>query len=152
MSPDQHTINLYTIGSSNHSARSFFTLLKENNVKKLIDIRIINNYQLAGFAKGTDLEYYCEAILDIPYIYRPDFAPTKDLLHRARKGLTTWDEYVVEFMDLINKRNVISQVDQDYLEGAALLCAEYEPAHCHRRLLAEYFQTHIPGIEIIHLQ
>ena len=106
---------------------------------------------MAGYAKGKDLEYYCEAILDFPYIYRPDFAPTKDLLHRAQKGVTPWDEYIVEFMGLIKERDVISQVDRHFLDGAVLLCAEYEPAHCHRRLLAEYFQNYIPGIEIIHL-
>ena len=51
-------ITLYTIGFTKKSAELFFNLLRDNNVKKLVDVRISNSSQLAGFAKGKDLEFF----------------------------------------------------------------------------------------------
>ena len=55
-------LTFYTIGFTKKSAEKFFELLKANKVSKLIDVRISNSSQLAGFAKGKDLEYFTKAI------------------------------------------------------------------------------------------
>lgn len=72
-------ITLFTIGFTKKSAERFFTLIRDNGVKQLIDVRISNNSQLAGFAKGKDLEFFTKEICHIPYKHIIDFAPTKDL-------------------------------------------------------------------------
>ena len=51
-------IKLYTIGFTEKSAQKFFELLEQHNVKKIIDTRISNNSQLAGFAKAKDLSFF----------------------------------------------------------------------------------------------
>jgi uncharacterized protein (DUF488 family) len=143
---------LYTIGFTQKTAEEFFTLLAENNVKKVMDIRINNTSQLAGFAKGTDLAFFADSILGIPYEHRPEYAPTKDLLKRYRDKQTSWPEYEQEYMTLVEEREILADIELADLDGVVFLCSEHEPDQCHRRLLAEYFKDHLPEINIVHLR
>jgi len=145
-------MKLYTIGFTQKSAKDFFGLLEKHGVERLIDTRINNVSQLAGFAKGKDLEFFVRRILNIPYEHREEYAPTKDLLSRYRKGSVSWDNYEIEYLSLLRDRKILEKLDISHLENACLMCSEHEPHHCHRRLLAEYLQDKYPDIEIIHLQ
>lgn len=145
-------ITLYTIGFTKKSAEKFFELLKRNDVKQLIDIRISNSSQLAGFAKGKDLAYFAQQICGISYRHIVDFAPTKDLLDRWHKQLVNWEEYVIEYTSIMKSRDIIHKYGIKQFDGACFLCSEETPENCHRRLLAEYlakFSTE--EVRIIHL-
>jgi uncharacterized protein (DUF488 family) len=120
-------------------------------VRRLVDIRLNNVSQLAGFAKKDDLRYFVETILDIPYTHLPELAPTQELLESVRKKGGDWEEYEERFLDLMKARKVEASVSRDLLEGGCLLCSEAKPEHCHRRLVAEYLARKWKGIEIIHL-
>ena len=75
---------IFTIGFAQKTAREFFTILQEAGVSTVIDIRLNNVSQLAGFTKKQDLEYFLREIAGIDYVHRPDFAPTKDILDGHR--------------------------------------------------------------------
>lgn len=132
---------LHTMGFAKKPARTFFGLIQEHRVDALIDVRINNTSQLAGFAKSADLAYFLEQIAHIPYVYEPAFAPTKELLKVWRDGSITWDGYVDEFSRIMDERKVSSLFAQSFAqyERPLLLCSEPTPEHCHRRLLAERF-------------
>lgn len=147
----QGKIRLFTIGFTNKSARQFFGLLESNNVRTLIDTRINNTSQLAGFAKGKDLAYFCEAIAGIRYEHRTDMAPTQDLLATYRKQGMSWQEYTECYLDLLRRRKIENKVDVKELDGACFLCSEHLPDQCHRRLLAEYLSEYYPDITLTHL-
>jgi uncharacterized protein (DUF488 family) len=144
-------MQLFTIGFTQKSAQEFFDLLRDNGVRKIVDTRINNSSQLAGFAKGRDLEYFSRVILGIPYEHVVDFTPTQDLLKRYRDKGLTWDEYEREYLELLRDRKIMENLDLESLDGACLLCSEHLPDHCHRRLLAEYIKAHYPELIIIHL-
>ncbi len=144
-------IKLFTIGFTDKSAEKFFSLLKNAGVKRIIDIRLNNRSQLAGWAKGSDLPFFVKEIGNIGYEHNIDFAPTKDLLSRYRDKTTSWQEYEIEFLRLLNSRNVAQRTDIEQLHEACLLCSEHLPDQCHRRLMAEYFQAVNRDVEIIHL-
>jgi uncharacterized protein (DUF488 family) len=144
-------IKLYTIGFTEKSAEQFFNLLKNNGVKKILDIRINNFSQLAGFAKGSDLRYFAKEIGNIAYEHNINLAPTKEMLTRIRNKELTWNEYEVEYLTLIKKRKIANKIDISNLHKTCLLCSEHTPDQCHRRLLAEYLQKINKDIEIIHL-
>jgi len=145
-------ITLYTIGFTKKSAEQFFTLLKDNRVKSLIDVRVSNVSQLAGFAKGKDLEFFVKAICHVPYKHITDFAPTKDLLDKWHKQEVTWTEYEHIYSDLLKERDIIRKYGVKQFDGACFLCSEETPEQCHRRLLAEYLQQKsLEKVRIIHL-
>jgi uncharacterized protein (DUF488 family) len=144
-------MNLYTIGFTKKNAKEFFETLKKNGVKILIDIRLNNKSQLAGFTKQDDLEYFLDKICGIKYIHMPNLAPTKDILKRYQEKALSWKTYEKDFNDLLVKRNAIKDIKQDLIEGACLLCSEPTADQCHRRLAAEYIKNHFEDIAIVHL-
>ena len=108
-------IKLLTIGFTNKSAQKFFELLKQNEVSKIIDTRINNTSQLSGFAKGNDLSYFAKAIGNMDYLHKIDFAPTKELLEKYRKGVITWEEYVPEYLNLLDIRKIGDKINIEEL-------------------------------------
>jgi len=144
-------IKLYTIGFTGKSASTFFTLLKDHNVKKIVDTRINNVSQLAGFAKGSDLAFFAKEIGHMSYEHNIDLAPTKELLSGYRDKKMTWENYEQEYLNLLDMRQIVKKVDIEKLHENCLLCSEHTPEKCHRRLLAEYLQAVRTDIEIIHL-
>lgn len=145
-------ITLYTIGFTKKSAEQFFTLLRDNHVKQLVDVRISNSSQLAGFAKGKDLEFFVKEICHIPYKHISDFAPTKDLLDLWHKQEVTWDEYQIIYTEMLKERDIIRKYGVKCFDGSCFLCSEDTPKQCHRRLLAEYLQKNSKEkVTIVHL-
>lgn len=144
-------IKLYTIGFTKKPAEKFFSLIRDAGVKKIVDTRINNVSQLAGFAKGSDLKFFAKEIGNISYEHNVDFAPSKELLSRYRNKEMTWLEYETEYLNLLDMRKIAQKTDIEKLHENCLLCSEHTPEKCHRRLLAEYLK-HVKGeIEIIHL-
>ena len=145
-------ITFYTIGFTKKSAEQFFGLLRDNGVKQLVDVRISNSSQLAGFAKGKDLEFFTNEICHIPYKHIVDFAPTKELLDRWHKNEVTWPEYIEIYNKILKDRDVAKKYGAKAFDGACFLCSEDTPKQCHRRLLAEYLQKHSKEkVQIVHL-
>jgi uncharacterized protein (DUF488 family) len=144
-------MNLYTIGFTQKNAQRFFSLLQGAGVKRVIDTRLNNRSQLAGFSKGDDLRYFLSAIGGMGYRHALEMAPTQEMLDRYKKEKGLWSDYVRDFLQLIESRQLAAGVSLGELDGACLLCSEHEPEHCHRRLVAEYLRSHFPAIEIVHL-
>ena len=144
-------MTLFTIGFSKKNTEKFFETLLQNGVKRLIDIRLNNKSQLAGFTKSSDLQYLLRKIGNIEYVYMPQFAPTKDLLKKYQNKQVDWKVYEAEYKKILDDRNVIKDLDYSIFDNAVLLCSESTAEHCHRRLLAEYLSQKNNNITITHL-
>ncbi len=149
-------MKLYTIGFTKKSAKDFFTLLKKNNIRELIDIRLNNASQLAGFTKGNDLKYFLKEICDIEYIHDTELSPTKEILDDYKNKKISWSQYEMFFKSLLEERKISSMLETKYnneFDNICLLCSEVTADKCHRRLVAEYIKNKNPNlnIEIIHL-
>lgn len=143
-------MKLFTIGFTKKSAEQFFTLIRDAGVKRVLDIRLKRNSQLAGFAKERDLPFFLSALCSAEYEAVPDLAPTDELLTAYKKEGAKWDFYEREFNRLLEQRRV-ENLDKGMFDGACLLCSEALPANCHRRLVAEYLQRRWGNIEVKHL-
>ena len=145
-------MKIYTMGFTQKSAEVFFEKIKKNNIEILIDIRLNNQSQLAGFAKGKDLVYFLDRLCQCDYRHELKFAPDKELLDDYKKGRIDWDGYVPRFQKLIDNRSMVKLFQSRYSDynSVLLLCSEPTPEQCHRRLLAEAIAKET-GDEIIHL-
>jgi uncharacterized protein (DUF488 family) len=143
---------LYTIGHTQKSLEEFIILLQEAGVDAVIDIRLRNTSQLAGYAKRDDLAFLLRQCLGIEYEHRPELAPTPAILD-AYKAEREWTAYEQEFLSLLAKREARS-LGRELLaryRHPCLLCAEPMPDRCHRRLVAEWWVAHLPDVEVVHL-
>ena len=144
---------IYTIGFTQKTAKEFFNKIKDNKVNLLIDIRLNNVSQLAGFAKGKDLEYFLKEICDCEYAHDDVFAPTKELLDAYRAKNVSWNEYEKVFSAIMEQRGVSARFKKLYMKynNICLLCTEPTAEQCHRRLVAEHLKKNIGNIEIVHI-
>jgi uncharacterized protein (DUF488 family) len=139
------------MGFTKKSAEQFFTRLKQPGLERVIDIRLNNVSQLAGFTKKDDLRYFLREICHIDYVHLPELAPTKDILDAYKKNGGEWQMYERQFFMLLDKRHVADTLERNIISGGCLLCSEATPEHCHRRLVAEYLRDKWGDIEIKHL-
>jgi uncharacterized protein (DUF488 family) len=144
-------LKLFTIGFTRKSAEKFFDLLRESGAKRVVDVRLNNVSQLAGFAKKQDLAYFLRAICAMEYVHLPDLAPTQQMLDEYKKNKGDWAVYERRFLELMREREIEKRIPREVIQEGCLLCSEDKPHHCHRRLVAEYLKQHWDGVHIQHL-
>jgi uncharacterized protein (DUF488 family) len=145
-------MEIYTIGFAKKSAEAFFGALRKAGIKRLVDIRLNNISQLAGFTKKDDLKFFLKELCDAEYIHEPLLAPTPEILNSYKKKKINWQEYEQRFLDLMAERRVEEKIDQNLFNGpTVLLCSESKAEHCHRRLVLEYLQDKWGSLRIAHL-
>jgi uncharacterized protein (DUF488 family) len=149
MSDDQ--IKVYTLGFAGRSAAQFFGILRQAGVKRVVDVRLNNVSQLAGFTKREDLRFFLRELCRAEYRHELLLAPTKDILDDYRQS-HSWDDYTGRFLTLLAERRVEEQVSRDVFDvPTALLCSEPTAEKCHRRLVLDYLREKWGGIEPVHL-
>ncbi len=144
-------MKLFTVGFTQRTAEDFFARLQSAGVRRVVDVRLNNTSQIAGFAKSRDLEFFLRAVLGVGYAHLPEFAPTQDILDALKKKKGAWADYERAFEFLIRERDMAGIAAAKLLDGDCLLCSEFTPEHCHRRLITEHLQRKLSGIEVIHL-
>lgn len=144
-------MKVYTIGFTKKNARRFFEAVRAAGVRRIVDVRLNNVSQLAGFAKKDDLAYFAKEICGADYVHLPQLAPTQEMLDDYKKHGGDWASYEARFLELMRQRRVEETVPRELISEGCLLCSEDKPHHCHRRVVAEYFKKHWGDVEIAHL-
>lgn len=145
-------MRVYTIGFATKSAEEFFGQLQDVGIRRLVDVRLNNTSQLAGFTKRDDLAFFLKRLCDIEYIYEPLLAPTEEILSAVRKKQDTWQDYERKFLALMAERRIEEKIRSDLFSvPTVLLCSEKSAKECHRRLVLEYLNAKWGGLEIVHL-
>jgi uncharacterized protein (DUF488 family) len=145
-------MEICTVGFTKRSAADFFGALETAGVERVIDVRLNNRSQLAGFTKASDFPFLLERILGADYHHELLLAPEAEMLKAYRARELPWGSYEAEYLDLLRARDVGSTLDRELFEArSVLLCSEPGPGRCHRRLAAEYLQSCWGDIEIRHL-
>src|SRR5271166_1375022 len=130
---------LFTIGFTQSTAENFFGRLKAAGARRVVDVRLNNTSQLAGFAKGTDLPFFLDRVLGIDYVHEPMLAPTEELVQLGRAK--NWPAWETGFRRLMSERGMSKRFKSADFAGTCLLCAEAKPHHCHRRIIAELLKA-----------
>jgi len=145
-------MEVFTIGFTKKNAAEFFGLLRRNGIKRLVDVRLNNVSQLAGFTKREDLQFFLGEICGADYVHEPLLAPTQEMLDAYKKKKGSWQAYEKEFLDLMAQRKIEERIERSlFAIPAVLLCSEATPANCHRRLVVEYLQNKWGDLKCKHL-
>lgn len=144
-------VQAFTIGFTKKSAAEFFTKLRDAGVRRIVDVRLNNTSQLAGFAKRDDLQFFLKGLYDIDYVHVPELTPTKAMLDAYKKHGNDWSVYEREFLELLARRAIENSVPRELIHGGCLLCSEHLPDQCHRRVVLDYLDPHWGGIDVTHL-
>jgi uncharacterized protein (DUF488 family) len=145
-------VEIYTIGFTQTTAERFFGRLTHAGVERLLDVRLNNTSQLAGFAKAADLPYFLRELAGASYQHLPLLAPTRDILDAFKKRKGDWATYETAFNALMEHRRIHEVLKpSDFQRRTALLCSEATSEHCHRRLVAEFLAQRWSKVSIIHL-
>ncbi len=144
-------MKVFTIGFTKKSAEDFFSALRASGATRVVDVRLNNVSQLAGFSKRDDLRYFLREVCGVEYAHLPALAPTQEMLDAYKKRNGDWLTYERAFLELIKQRRIEETVPRDVISDSCLLCSEDKPDHCHRRLVAEYLRDSWGDLEIIHL-
>ena len=144
-------MKVFTIGFTKKTAREFFETLRRSGTKRIVDVRLNNVSQLAGFAKRDDLKFFLKEVCNMDYVHVPDLAPTQEMLDEYKKLKGDWGIYEKRFLDLMEKRRIENHIPKELVAESCLLCSEDKPHHCHRRLVAEYLHRHWGDLDITHL-
>lgn len=152
MAPAQAGVKVYTIGFAKRSAATFFAALGAAGVRRLLDVRLRNASQLAGFTKRDDLRFFLREICGADYLHEPRLAPTPELLNAYKKARGAWDDYERGFLELMAARKIEEELNRGLFEvPTVLLCSEATAECCHRRLVLEYLQGTWGGLQVTHL-
>jgi uncharacterized protein (DUF488 family) len=145
-------MEIYSIGFTQKSAAQFFGALKTAGIRRLMDVRLNNKSQLAGFTKNSDLPFFLRELCDASYVHEPLLAPNQEMLDTYKKKKGSWSSYEEQFLALMSTRDISNVLDQAGFEQATvLLCSEPTAEQCHRRLVLEYLQRRWDGVIIRHL-
>jgi uncharacterized protein (DUF488 family) len=145
-------MEVYTIGFTQTSAAEFFGQLRKAGIRRLVDIRLNNVSQLAGFAKRDDLRFFLSEICGAEYVHKPELAPTKEVFDAYKKQKGSWDDFESGFLRLMAERQIESVIDRSLFDvPTVLLCSEPTADHCHRRLVLEYLNRKWGDVRAIHL-
>ena len=145
-------MKLFTIGFTKKTAQRFFETIRESGVRRVVDVRLNNVSQLAGFAKKNDLSWFLRELCGVEYVHLPILAPTREMLDDYKKRDGDWATYETRFLDLMRRRRIEEKVPQEVVADSCLLCSEDKPHYCHRRLVAEYLKEHWGNtVDISHL-
>jgi len=146
-------VEVFSIGFGGHTAAQFFAKLASVGIQQLVDVRLNNVSQLAGFTKRSDLPFFLSTIADVGYEHALGLAPTPEMLLAYRRKQIDWPEYERRFLGLLTERNIEESFGADtFAKRTVLLCSEPTARRCHRRLVLEYLKgTSIPQLTAIHL-
>ncbi|MES1180304.1 MAG: DUF488 domain-containing protein [Verrucomicrobiota bacterium] len=144
-------MRICTIGFTNKKAEEFFARLQKAGVRRVVDVRLNNVSQLAGFSKRDDLRFFLKSILGIEYVHLPVLAPTQDILDDYKKNKGDWNTYEQKFLRLMQERRIEKEISPAAVNEGCLLCSEDQPHFCHRRLVAEYLRDQWGEVRIEHL-
>ena len=146
-------MEVYSIGFAKRSAESFFRALREAGVKPVLDVRLHNTSNLAGYARKAHLPFFLRELVGADYVHEPLLAPSPELFDGYKKtGALSWEEYERGMRALLSERGIERHLDPgSFGVPTALLCVCTSPERCHRRLVLGHLQEAWGSLEIVHL-
>lgn len=146
------TAKLYTVGHSNRSLEDLLAVLRAAEIATLVDVR---QHPQSQRHPQFDADSLREALAHRGITYHwagrqlgGHRTPHPDSQHSALReaGLRAYADYMGS--DAF-KRGIAQLLGLAGRAPTAILCAERDPLHCHRSLIADYLT--LQGADVVHL-
>ena len=145
-------MEICSIGYTKKTAEEFFETLRAARVEQVVDVRLNNTSQLAGFTKQNDLAYFVPKLLGGRYVHEPQLAPSPELFSEFKRNHGPWDDFARGFLNLMAERRIEENLSPEFFAPrSVLLCSEPAPDLCHRRLVIEYLDRKWGDVTPVHL-
>ena len=135
-------MRINTISAYETTAEKFFGALESWDIDLLLDTRLKNTNQLAGFTKKNDLAYFVPKLLHADYVHDKLFAPAPTMMERYIHGNIGWDAYADAYREDMREREAVPQFFDRYgdCESVALVGTATRSRRSHVEVLAEMLE------------
>jgi len=144
---------LWTIGYERLPPDALVAELQRAGVERVLDVRYRPQSRRPGMSKtklGLRLGEH-----GIAYEHRREFGTPPDIKPLFRSGATRQAREAfrphVERAAALELDALASELRAGAAPTTALLCLEADPAHCHRRVVAEQLRKRVPDLRVIDL-
>ena len=97
-------MDILSIGFTHENASEFFETLKANGLERLLEVRLSNTSQLAGFTKQAGLQYFLKESCGAAYEHEPLLAPSEELFRAYCKEGGRWEAIARGYLKLLKAR------------------------------------------------
>jgi len=148
---EENSLTVWTVGHSTRALEEFISLLQQNGITCLVDVRSFpGSRRHPQF--GSSLLRESLGAVDIEYHHLPSLGGRRKPVPHSRN--TAWRNVMfqayadhmesAEFKEGINNLLSLAQV-----QPTAIMCAEALWWRCHRSLISDYLRVH--GVRVVHI-
>lgn len=107
-------MQIHTLSAYETTAQSFFSKLADWDVDLVLDVRLKNTNQLAGFTKRDDLAFFVDRIQHADYAHDVLFSPATTVLERYLRGSMDWEDFFANYHKEMVKRDAVAHFFKEY--------------------------------------
>lgn len=136
-------MRISTISAYETSAEDFFGRLGDWKADLVLDTRLKNTNQLAGFTKRDDLAFFVERIARARYVHDKLFAPAPTMLERYLHGNIGWEAYADAYREDMREREAVTLFFERYgaFESVALVGTATRARRSHVEVLKSMLEA-----------
>ncbi len=142
---------IYTIGHGSHAIESFIGLLTRHRIDCLVDVRSYPVSRRYPWFEGDTLRHHL-GLAGIVYHQagrplggrRPAVTASPHIALDA-----SWQAYADHMMGQVFRRGIVQLRSLAEQHGLAIMCAEREPAECHRAMISDFL--YVEGVAVKHI-
>jgi len=143
---------LATMGYEGLETDSFFSILQENNITTIVDVRELPISRKAGFSKSSLSEM--ASFIGIDYVHFKALGCPREIRHDYRID-QDWSKYSHRYLAYLKtqSKEIMRLAELVETQNCCLLCFEANHSRCHRSFVADAV-AQIAGdiLNIIHLE
>ena len=141
-------MHIHTLSAYETTAEAFFDKLAEWDADLVLDVRLKNTNQLAGFTKRDDLDYFVHKIQHADYAHDVLFSPATTVLERYLRGSMDWEEFFVTYHKEMVERDAVAQFFERYggYRSVAIVGTATHKRRSHVEILQQMIEDAQAGI------
>lgn len=107
-------MDIHVLSAYQTTAEEFFEKIEQWHADLVLDVRLKNTNQLAGFTKQEDLAYFVRVITHATYAHDVEFSPSKTLLDDYLDHSIDYQTYFERYAQELKQRGAVDDFFKKY--------------------------------------